>query len=63
MATFGKLEMTVEVKLGASNTFLGSRSNKFASAVTMNAFDAIAGKKRHYCIVGNGWDKNTLITK
>jgi hypothetical protein len=55
--------MTVEVKLGASNTFLGSRGNKFASAVTTNAFDAIAGKKRHYRIIGNGWDKNTLITK
>ena len=42
-AAFRKLEVTLDVHLGASFTFVGNRINKFALAVTTNAFDAVAG--------------------
>jgi hypothetical protein len=42
-APFGKLEITLEVPLGALGTFFGSRIDKCALAVTMNAFEAVAG--------------------
>ena len=43
-AAFGKLEISLEVPLGASGTFFGSRIDKFASVVTMNAFIAVADR-------------------
>ena len=42
-AAFRKLEVTLDVHLGASCTFVGNRINKIASTATTNAFDAIAG--------------------
>ena len=42
-AAFGKLEITLEVPLGALGTFFGSRIDKCASAVTTNAFNTVAG--------------------
>ena len=40
-AAFGKLEITLNVPLGALGTFFGSRNDKCKSAVTMNAFDTV----------------------
>jgi hypothetical protein len=40
---FRKLEVTLDVHLGASCTFVGNWINKFASALTTNAFNAVAG--------------------
>jgi len=42
-AVFRKLEVTLDVHLGASCKFVGNWINKFASAVTTNAFDAVVG--------------------
>ena len=42
-AAFEKLEMILEVPLGALGTFFGSRIDKCASVVTTNAFDTVAG--------------------
>ncbi len=42
-AAFRKLEVSLDVRLGASCTFVGNWVNKLASAVTTNAFNAVAG--------------------
>jgi hypothetical protein len=42
-AVFRKLEVTLDVHLGASCTFVENWINKFASAVTTNVFDTVVG--------------------